>query len=334
MAENSLESNFKTDSIVQASHVLQLIEALNGVIIGRLNNVPTAGQDLGTDDKPFGDIKASGQLKAGSANVSGALEAGSVDISGALEAASADVSGALDVGSIDSSGAIEGASANISGEIDAGSIDATGTIEGASVTATGTITAPTLSASTGITLKTNTINDISKSIPETGSVDTKLPTEKAVKDAIDNISSGDLPRVYFAYQFEQSDSGGSSGSLYVPPSLNQTAQAAGHTTDPLISYSNAKWTMNTNRKGIITLDMSMRENNTANSGGYYVEVKNSSGSRLQLYYIFAQGSGERHTGSITFLLNGGDYVELRRSFANRAMTEVCLNVTVREVLTV
>lgn len=58
MGNNTLINNFVTGDKILPEHIKQLITALNGVFLSRVNNVPTAGQNLGSSAIPWGTIHA------------------------------------------------------------------------------------------------------------------------------------------------------------------------------------------------------------------------------------------------------------------------------------
>ena len=58
-------TEFDLGDDIKPSHIFQLMDALNGAIVGRQDGVPTAGQPFGTPANPWGVVECQGLRVAG-----------------------------------------------------------------------------------------------------------------------------------------------------------------------------------------------------------------------------------------------------------------------------
>ncbi len=61
------DEDTQTGDDITAEHIRQFKDALNGVIVGRLNDIPAAGQAIGTETIPFGSIRCGSLIIEGQA---------------------------------------------------------------------------------------------------------------------------------------------------------------------------------------------------------------------------------------------------------------------------
>ena len=58
-------TEFDLGDDIKPSHIFQLMDALNGTVVGRQDGVPTAGQSLGSPTNPWGIVECQGLRVAG-----------------------------------------------------------------------------------------------------------------------------------------------------------------------------------------------------------------------------------------------------------------------------